>query len=73
MTKYMTREIYDNISYTNKSEDSSYFIFIFTSQQIIFNMSYFDIITTDYNLYELQFEVENNDSMTELIFKFLKS
>ena len=68
----MTREIYDNISYINKSEDSSYFIFIFTSQQIIFNMSYFDIITTDYNLYELQFEVENNDSMTELIFKFLK-
>jgi hypothetical protein len=73
MTKYMTREIYDNIDYINKSEDSSYFIFIFTSQQIIFNMSYFDIITTDYNLYELQFEVENNNSMTELIFKFLKS
>ncbi len=73
MTKYMTREIYDNIDYINKSEDSNYFIFTFTSQQIIYNMTYFDVITTDYDLYELQFEVENNPSMTQLIFKFLKN
>jgi len=69
----MTREIYDNIDYINKSEDSNYFIFTFTSQQIIYNMTYFDVITTDYDLYELQFEVENNPSMTQLIFKFLKN
>jgi hypothetical protein len=73
MTKYMTREIYDNIGYINKSEDSNYFIFTFTNQQIIYNMTYFDVITTDYDLYELQFEVENNPSMTQLIFKFLKN
>ncbi len=69
----MTREIYDNIGYINKSEDSNYFIFTFTNQQIIYNMTYFDVITTDYDLYELQFEVENNPSMTQLIFKFLKN
>ncbi len=69
----MTREIYDNIDYINKSEDSNYFIFTFTNQQIIYNMTYFDVITTDYDLYELQFEVENNPSMTQLIFKFLKN
>lgn len=72
MTKYMTKEIYDNINYLYKSEDSNYFIFIITNEQIIFNRDIFDIIAPDYNLTELQYEVENNELNTELAFKFPK-
>jgi hypothetical protein len=72
MTKYMTQEIYDNIDYLYKSQDSNYFMFRITNQQIIFDRSIFDIIAPNYNLSELQFEVENNELYTELIFKFPK-
>jgi hypothetical protein len=72
MTKYMTQEIYNDISYFNKSEDDKYFIFTFSSQQILYNTTYFDVITTYYNLYELQFEIENDEFMSQIIFKFLK-
>ena len=68
----MTKEIYDNINYLYKSEDSNYFIFIITNEQIIFNRDIFDIIAPDYNLTELQYEVENNELNTELAFKFPK-